>query len=70
MRASFTSRNDEAERSEGVKTGGKQGLQDWNPNAAHLRHEGNERSCLKMQRIHTHTGFSQSPAQSTLYCAC
>lgn len=24
-------------------------LQDWNPNAAHLRHEGNESGCLKMQ---------------------
>lgn len=26
------------------------GLQDWNPNAPHLRHEGNESGCLKMPR--------------------
>ncbi len=48
---------------EGAKTGGiwqEQGLQDRNPNAPHLRHEGNESGCLKMQRQTDHDPPSQT----------
>lgn len=40
-----------------MKVGGRrqeQALQDWNTNAPHFRHEGNESGCLKMQRQTDH----------------
>lgn len=52
---------------EGVKTGGirqEQGLQDWNPNAPHLKHEGNESGCLKMQRQADHAPPSEDGTQT------
>lgn len=39
-------------------------LQDWNPNAPHLRHEGNESGCLKMQHQTDHTPPSEKSTQT------
>ena len=43
----------------------EQGLQDWNPNAPRLRHEGNESGCLKNAAADGRTDHDP-PSENTL----